>query len=274
MAATTRGLMLCSVAAGLLAGTGSPARAQGTGQKRAPLTVGERTTPAPSTRTPPPSTANPLVKKVLVVQMPTINGGTAFDRPYKPKVRRSRGNPAFHLPWMNSFNIAPRPVLGNGITSSFFYPVWQEPSVPQPNAWRPARNPFQVNPVLVNPLQRPLLDPFNGPGLNVAAMALAPRGDHAALADARKPGSLLDEAPEFPAGASSTTIFQPISGIVTLADGTTFYRGAGTDTATELGNYSGGGGLEASLIGGSFYSPGLGSVGSVGEGNGFLPYVW
>jgi hypothetical protein len=273
MAATTRGIMLCSVAVVLIAATSSPGWAQGTGQKGAPP-VGERPKSVTSARTPvTPSPATPLVKKFLIVQMPTINGGTPFDRRYMPEVRLPRGNPALDSPWMNQVILARGPVVVNVIPHSLSS-GWEEPFVPRPNAWQSVRNPFAVNPLLMNPLQlnRPLFDSFNGPGLFVGGMGIPPRGDN--LADARKPGSLLDEAPEYPAGSGSTTIYQPISGIVTLADGTTFYRGAGSDMATELGNYSGGGGLDSSLFGGNFFSPGLGSVGTVGEWNGFLPYVW
>ena len=101
------------------------------------------------------------------------------------------------------------------------------------------------------------------------------RRDAGALAEARRPGSLSEQTPEFSLSTNpvATTIYQPLSGIVTLADGSTFYRAGGTAAATELGNYSTGG-LDTSLIGGTFFSPSLGLAGDMSRVGAFLPYVW
>jgi hypothetical protein len=162
----------------------------------------------------------------------------------------------------------------------FLNPGWPEQAFVRPRLWnRP--NPLAMNQLLINPLllNRPLLDPF-GPGLIVGGgwgVPLRPlRRDAEEFAEARRPGSLSEQMPVFPRSASpvATTIYQPLSGFVTLADGSTFYRAGGTAAATELGNYSTGGGLEASLIGGNFFSPSLGAAGDVSRGRTFLPYVW
>lgn len=274
MSATSRWIVPCSTAALLLVGPATPVWAQGNDQKRSPESVGDRQRPAaariPATQSP----STPLVKKHSIVEMPAVNGGTAFDRPFRT-TKRLGANPAIDSPWMNPVFAARGPVVINVIRFPTHHPGWQEPLLPQLNArnW-PARNPFVVNPMLVNPLQRPLLDPFNGPGQIAGGMALAarlaPRGEPSA--ESRKSVSLLDEVQESP--SSSSTIYQPISGIVTLADGSTFYRATGSSAATELGNYTSGGGLDAGLLSGNFFSPGLGSIAALADGNGFLPYVW
>jgi hypothetical protein len=97
-----------------------------------------------------------------------------------------------------------------------------------------------MNPLLLN---RPFLDPFNGPGLVVGGMGVPgrpARGEAALLAEARRPGSMLDREPEFAMNPITTMTYQPVSGIVTLADGSTFYRGMGAAAATEMSNYSSG----------------------------------
>ncbi len=278
MSAPSRWIVRYWTAAVLLIGAAAPSWAQGNGQKRAPESIGDRKRPAASARTPATqSPGNPLPNQFSIVEMRTMNGGTAFERPFKPPIHLPRVNPAFHSPRLSPVFATRGPVVVTTINSSSINSAWHEPFVPHPNAWNPpVRNPFMANPLFVNPLQRPFLDPFNGPGLIVGARwgprVFPPRGEDGTVADASRPRSLLDEMPETP--AMTPTVYQPISGIVTLADGSTFYRAAGTGPVTELGNYSSGGGLGASLLGGNFFSPDPSSMGAFCEANGFLPYVW
>jgi hypothetical protein len=219
-------------------------------------------------RTPQPNGTRPSA-----FTMPTVGSSSAFPaNPY--------WHPPADTPWTGPpVIIIVRPVVVVNRVVNPFLPTPEADDPPGPEAKpvvRRARDPFVANPLLMNPLlaHRAVHNPFNGPGfitgwgLNLAALQ---RGGGAAAA-ARPAGSLLDQPAETPATPAAPTVYQPVSGVVTLADGSTFYRGSGTEPATAIGNYSGGN-FDAELIGGSFFSPAAGFVGKL-EPTVFLPYVW
>jgi hypothetical protein len=223
---------------------------------------------------PPPSSA-PLVKRSSIIGMPSV-GSLGPTKAMQP-MQANRWETPLDSAWTNPAFFPPGTVL---VDPPYLNPGWHEQAFVGPRLWnRP--NPFLMNQLLVNPLllNRPFLDPV-GPGWIVGGgwgVPVGPMRRHAGeFAEARRPGSLSEQMPEFPRSTSpvATTIYQPLSGFVTLADGSTFYRAGGTAPSTELGNYSTGGGLDSSLIGGNFFSPSLGTGGDVSRVGTFLPYVW
>lgn len=268
MSATTRWILQASAAAALLVFTASVCRAQLMLPQRANQPFGDRAKAGTPGRLP-LIVSTPTVRGPSVIGMPSING--SYLQNATDPTSASRLSPQPDLSGGNSF--ARGPVLANPFA---FAPSWDGTSVPNPQAAnRMVRNPLVVNQLLVNPLLgNRLADPLNGPVVLAGGwgMPILPaRADASPLADARRPGSLLDQTPDFSTSTITTAAYQPASGIVTLADGSTFYRGTGA--GTELGNSSTGGGLDSGLLSGSFFSPGLGSVGTLGQ-SAFLPYVW
>ena len=280
MSAITRWLIRSSAAVVIVGFAAAPTPAQVVVPKRAPQPVGERPKTVTSPRMPPAPPSTPVAPKSSIVGMPAFNGGSSLPAQLPQTIYTTRWVSPLDSPWQNAFLVPRSPAVVNSINPYALYPSWEEPPVANLGPRnRAVRNPFVVNHLLMNPLMlnRPFLDPFNGPGLIVGGMGVPirpVRGDAAFLAAARRPGSMLDQQPEFAMNPLATMTYQPISGIVTLADGSTFYRGTGAAAATELGNYSTGGGLDASLLSGTFFSPSLGSVGDLGRGVAFLPYVW
>jgi len=206
--------------------------------------------------------------------MPSINGAANYLQYATDATGPARSNSPAPFDPSSANPFARGPALANPF---LFTPNWDDAFAANARPpMRPVRNPFVVNQLLMNPLVgNRLAEPLNGPVLLAGGwgVPLVPaRGDGSSLAETRRPGSLLDQTPEFSSSPIATAVYQPVSGIVTLADGSTFFWGAGMGAATELGNYSAGG-LDSGLLGGNFFSPGLGSVGSLGQ-NAFLPYVW
>ena len=74
--------------------------------------------------------------------------------------------------------------------------------------------------------------------------------------------------------STADTVYQPISGIVTLADGSTFYRVPGNSATTMTGDYSTGNGLYNNPLGGIFFNPSSGTLDKSSYANIFMPYVW
>jgi hypothetical protein len=168
-----------------------------------------------------------------IVVMPSINTLPVVPAagPFLPFT-----NPALSYPW-------PTPVA---VPS--FYPFGN-----------PFTNPFAVapfNPVLPNPFLRlpgnPLTNPFVAPG--VIAVSTPP----VAL---QQPGSLLPAGPDLAVNPWSGTVVQPVSGIATLANGSTFYR-----LPTAVGVYY-------NPMGGTFFTPDTGVISKPGT-TVLLPYVW
>jgi hypothetical protein len=207
--------------------------------------------------------------------MPSINGAAGYLQHATDSPGANRWSAPAPFDPGSANPIARGPATANPL---LFTAGWSNAPAPNPPVVnRMPRNPFVLNQLLVNPLiGNRLADPLNGPILLAGGWGvpfIPARRENNPLAEARRPGSLLDQTPEFSPHSVAMTVYQPVSGIITLADGSTFYRGAGTSFANELGNSSAGGGLDSSRIGGNFFSPDLGTVGTLGQ-NAFLPYVW
>jgi hypothetical protein len=90
----------------------------------------------------------------------------------------------------------------------------------------------------------------------------------------RQPGMLMYKGPDLQVNPTSGTVYQPMSGVVTLADGSKFYRVPGTGLPTAVGTYATGTGLYYNPDGNTFYNPSSGVISKPGTTNVFLPYVW
>jgi hypothetical protein len=272
---TSTSWIIRSSAASVLLGLISPTSdAQVIVQQRSPLLIGDRLRMAtPSQGQAPPAAMMPIMRGPSIVGMPSINGAANYLQYATGATGSARWNPPFDAGSANP--IARGAVLANPLMVAS---GWDGVFVPNPPIGnRMARNPFGLNQLLMNPLVgNRLADPLNGPILLAGGwgVPLIPaRDEESPLAEARRPGSMLDQTPEFSLNPIATTVYQPASGIVTLPDGSTFYRGAAIGAPVGLSDSSVGGGLDTSLLDGGFFSPTLGSVGSLGQSM-FLPYVW
>ena len=194
-------------------------------------------------------------KKSPVLLMPSINTmpgipASSVFRPAFPLLV----NPALDNPWMNQVNVVPV-----------------------------RRNPFTMNPLFNNPfLLNPLLrnstfeNPYNAPGyiptydptlLNPSVTSTPPLA-------IRQPGMLMYKGPDLQVNPTSGTVYQPLSGVVTLSDGSKFYRVPGTGAPTATGTYATGTGLYYNPDGNTFMNPASGVISKPGQTNVFTPYVW
>lgn len=191
--------------------------------------------------------------------MPSINSWPGI-----PAYQLSR--PAFDVPsWLD-------PALNN---------PWMNPTVVRPVPVNPfAINPFFNNPLFINPLLRNPIgnNPFNIPGfdprLGTSASLLAPAVSVTPPIAIKQPGMMMYKGPDLQVNPWSGTEYHPVSGVVKLADGTTFYRVPGTGLPTATGTYATGTGLYYNPTGGTFFNPNSGVVSKPGQTNVFVPYVW
>lgn len=198
----------------------------------------------------------PGIKKAdPVVVMPSINTfpGIPASNLFPPAINPAfLPNPALNNPWINPVNVNPVPV---------------NPLAPFNNF----NNPLLVNPLLRNPaVFNPLLAPGFGPTYGPVLPAVASTPPVAI----RQPGQLFYKGPDLQVNPASGTVYRPLSGTATTADGTTFYRVVGSGLPTATGAYATGTGLYFSPQTGTYFNPGTGVISRPGQTNVFLPYIW
>jgi hypothetical protein len=221
-------------------------------------------TPGPKPVPPPQAVHFPGLpgKKPNVYTMPSINSWPGIPvSPLSQTVWQPPfWNPAIDNPWMNRTTINSYPIgpFNNPFNNPFVI------------------NPLLANPVVINPLiqTRNQFNPFGIPPYR-------PRYDHPEIevqhtpAQAvQEPGMLLYKGPDLQVNPWSGTEYHPVSGTVTLADGSTFYRVAGSGLPTAFGTYASGSGLYYNPIGGTFFNPSSGTLSKPAQTNIFMPYVW
>jgi hypothetical protein len=196
-------------------------------------------------------------------------------------------NPAIQNPWMNQLTITPMPI--NPWQNPFVVnPVVQNPLVVNPLVQNPFRDPFALNPFFNNPLVlNPLLynSPFNNP-LNMPGLinrfgptypnypTTTSQVSSTPPVAVQQPGWFLYKGPDLQVNPTSGTVYRPLSGTVTLADGSTFYRVPGSGLPTATGSYASGSGLYYNPVAGTFFNPSSGTLSKPGQTNVFLPYIW
>lgn len=219
-----------------------------------------------------PKAGVPVVPKEGIPQVPRLN---------QPR------NPIQVMPQINTLPGIPahqlfRPVLE---PPSWLNPAtnnpWMNPTVVHPVRVPPfAVNPLFNNPFLVNPLLRnPVVNnPLNVPGYDLrfgpVPTELLPEVSVTPPVAVRQPGMMLYRGPDLQVNPWSGTRYHPQSGVVTLADGTTFYRVTGSGLPTATGAYATGTGLYYSPTAGTFFNPSSGVISRPGQTNVFVPYVW
>jgi hypothetical protein len=210
----------------------------------------------------PTQTPNGNHRKNPILLMPSINTapGIPASSIFRPAVRPpSWLNPALNNPWMN--------------------PVAVHPLRVNPFAMNPMfNNPFVLNPLLRNATFE---NPLNAPGFfpqtgfsQLGPSPLSPAVTYTPPVAIRQPGTLIYKGLDLQVNPTTGTVYQPISGVATLADGTTFYRVPGTGLPTATGTYATGTGLYYNPEGGTFFNPSSGVISKPGQTNVFLPYVW
>ena len=188
--------------------------------------------------------------------MPSINSGPGIPMaPIYQQSIPSFWNPAIDNPWMDQLTIRRVPV--NPFNNQF------------------VMNPRLANPLFVNPLlfNRPFNYPFGVPGYRPSS-PLSPSVAYSPPVANKEQGVITYKAPDLQANPTADTVYQPISGIVTLADGSTFYRVPGSGATTATGEYSSGNGLYSNPLGGTFFNPSSGTLDKHAYANIFMPYVW
>jgi hypothetical protein len=193
---------------------------------------------------------SPVLLMPSINTMPGIPASSLF-----PPAFPSLVNPALDNPWMNQVTVNPYRV--------------------NPFAMNPLfNNPFMVNPLLRNPA---FDNPLNMPGFfppSYSPTSIAPSASYTPPIAIRQPGMLMYRGPDLQVNPTTGTVYHPLSGTVTLADGTTFYRVPGSGQPTASGTYATGTGLYYNPQGNTFFNPSSGVISKPGQTNVFLPYVW
>lgn len=228
-------------------------------------------------------------KKPSILAMPSINSlpGIPMSSIQGQSIP-ALWNPAGSNPWMNQVNTMPFPVYPFAINPvanpRFVNPLLVNP-LQNPLVMNPWDNPLLVNPLLANSLvlnpflvNRPINFPFGVPNRIVGGNGPSnPYGSQSTITSSvadQDSGTMMDNGPDFQVNNTTRTVYQPISGVVTLADGSTFYRAPGSGNSTPIGNYATGNDFYHNPIGGTFFNPRSGTLGKPGQTNVFMPYVW
>jgi len=196
--------------------------------------------------------------------------------------------PIYTMPAINTLPGIPAYAVSRPV---FSLPSWLDPAVSNPwmNQTIVRRSPFVMNPLFNDPFAlNPLLqraawyNSLNLPGY-VRQSSLLDGGLLPAVPAAvtvtppvatREPGTYYYKGADLQVNPATGSVYQPRSGVVTLADGTKFYRVPGSGLPTATGNYATGTGLYYDPDGNTFFSPASGIMSKPGTTNVFLPYVW
>jgi hypothetical protein len=199
----------------------------------------------------------------------TAPGGAGQSRPAQPKneppknpfapipipatqpTRTATKSSTYLMPSVSSWpGIPMTPIYAQ--TPMLFNPALDNPWMNQVTVTRYPANPFTMNPLLAN----------------------SPLTTYAPPLAIREPGTMLYQGPDLQVNPTSGTVYHPVSGTVTLPDGSTFYRVPGSGVSTPLGNYSSGTGLYYNPMAGTFFNPASGVLSRPGRTNIYLPYIW
>lgn len=132
-------------------------------------------------------------------------------------------NPALNNPYLNQTNYIPVPV-----NNPLFAP--NNPFVNNPFALAGPNDPFAPNPFL----------PAGG---NTGCYCQGPYAPSTPPLAFRQPGQLFYRAPDLQVNPTSGLVYRPLSGVARTANGSTFYRVAGSGLPTYTGAYAPGTGL-------------------------------
>ncbi len=146
------------------------------------------------------------------------------------------------------------------------------PGIPAQTLFQPAfQAPWYTNPALNNPwMNQVVVTPVNAWGVNPGIVNTAFSTPPIAV---QQGGMMMYRGPNLQVNPWTGTVYQPLSGVVTLADGSSFYRVPGSGLPTAVGNYATGSGLYYNPRGGTFFNPSSGVISRPGTTNVFLPYV-
>ena len=89
----------------------------------------------------------------------------------------------------------------------------------------------------------------------------------------QQPSYFLWRGPDLQVNPATGTVYRPQSGVVRMADGSTFYRVLGTGAPDGAGNYATGTGVYFNPTAGTYYNPASGVIARPGT-TGLLPYIW
>jgi hypothetical protein len=196
--------------------------------------------------------ANPVVVMPSINTLPGVPASQLFQPVFNPAFLP---NPALSNPWLNPVTVTPVRV--------------------NPFAPNLLQNPFVVNPLLQNPFVNPLANPLiPGPFVPGPLVAPAPVFTSTPPIAVRQAGQLFYKGPDLQVNPTSGTVYRPLSGTATTADGTTFFRVVGSGLPTATGQYATGTGLYYSPQTNTYFNPGTGVISKPGQTNAFIPYIW
>lgn len=194
-------------------------------------------------------------KRPAVVTFPQINTFPGFPAAGFSQPAFNPGpfyNPALNNPYLNQTRFVPVPVN----------PFANQP-INNPLLWN--NNVFVNNPfALVGP-NNFAPNPFNNPFAPVTT-ATPPLA-------IQQPGQLFYRGPDLQVNPTSGLVYKPLTGVARTADGSTFYRVAGSGLPTFSGTYAAGSGLYYSPDNNTYLHPASGTISRPGVTNVFLPYI-
>jgi hypothetical protein len=153
------------------------------------------------------------------------------------------------------------------------------PGIPASQFQPPAFNPGPFyNPALNNPyMNQTRFAPYN-PFVNQTInnpfnTGFGPVSSYTPPLAIQQPGQFLYRGPDLQVNPWSGTTYRPLTGVVQTADGSTFYRVAGSGLPTASGMYSPGSGLYYNPTTGTFINPSSGVISTPGTTTVFLPWI-
>lgn len=162
-------------------------------------------------------------------------------------------NPALNNPYLNQTRYVPVPVnpfANQPINNPLFAPV----------------NPFVNDPfALVGPNNAFAPNPFNNP--------FVPVTNSTPPLAIQQPGQLYYRGADLQVNPASGLVYRPLTGVARTADGSTFFRVAGSGLPTFTGAYAPGTGLYYSPDNNAYLHPASGTISRPGVTNVFLPYI-
>ena len=186
-------------------------------------------------------------------------------------------NPYVYYSLMNPYSAFNNPFNPLMFGTNPFMPV-ANPFNPLLNPFAPANNPFfafanplnPLNPFALNPFMANLAavnqgNPFLAQGLNANPFGFfGPGLAYTPPVAVQQPGVLLREGPNLAVNPVTGTVVLPMTGIATMADGSTFYRlPSGLTQSTSPVYYN--------PVGGTFFNPLTGVVARPGQVNAVVP---
>jgi hypothetical protein len=209
------------------------------------------------------------------------------QQPNQPQKGNQPKNQVFAMPSINTMPGIPASRIFPPVSQN---PTWLDPTLTAQNTWmnlpnaRP--NPFLMNPMFNNPFAiNPLLQqaawfnqfnmPYYRPQTSLSDWGpVAPVVSYSPPIAVREPGQYIYKGFDLQVNPATGTDYRPQSGVVTRADGTTFYRVPGTGQPSVNGFYATGTGTYYNPDGGTYFNPSSGIISKPAQANVFMPYVW